>query len=36
MKFFDLFVELGASDEQLDFPVVYCSARSGIAKTNRR
>lgn len=29
---FDLFVELGASDEQLDFPVVYCSARSGIAK----
>lgn len=29
---FDLFVELGASDEQLDFPVVYCSARNGIAK----
>lgn len=29
---FDLFVELGASDEQLDFPIVYCSARDGIAK----
>ncbi|AKA70003.1 translational GTPase TypA [Clostridium scatologenes] len=29
---FDLFVELGASDEQLDFPVVYCSARAGFAK----
>ncbi|AAO35643.1 GTP-binding protein [Clostridium tetani] len=31
-EIFDLFVELGASDDQLDFPVVYCSARSGIAK----
>jgi GTP-binding protein len=31
---FDLFVELGANDEQLDFPIVYCSAKSGIAKTN--
>ncbi|ERI90330.1 GTP-binding protein TypA [Clostridiales bacterium oral taxon 876 str. F0540] len=29
---FDLFVELGADDEQLDFPIVYCSARDGIAK----
>jgi GTP-binding protein len=29
---FDLFVELGANDEQLDFPVVYCSAKAGIAK----
>ncbi|WP_142414496.1 translational GTPase TypA [Hathewaya massiliensis] len=29
---FDLFVELGANDEQLDFPIVYCSAKSGIAK----
>ena len=29
---FDLFVELGANDDQLDFPVVYCSARDGIAK----
>lgn len=31
---FDLFVELGANDEQLDFPIVYCSAKSGISKTN--
>ena len=31
---FDLFVELGANDLQLDFPVVYASARSGYAKYN--
>lgn len=31
---FDLFIELGASDEQLDFPTVYVSAREGIAKYN--
>lgn len=30
---FDLFVELGANDEQLDFKVIYASARDGIAKT---
>jgi len=29
---FDLFVELGANDEQLDFSVAYCSARAGFAK----
>ena len=29
---FDLFVELGATDEQLDFKVIYCSARDGYAK----
>lgn len=29
---FDLFIELGASDEQLDFPIVYCTARDGVAK----
>ncbi len=29
---FDLFIELGASDEQLDFSVVYCSAKAGFAK----
>jgi GTP-binding protein len=28
---FDLFVELGAHDEQLDFPVVYGSGREGYA-----
>jgi GTP-binding protein len=27
----DLFIELGANEEQLDFPVVYVSARFGIA-----
>jgi len=28
---FDLFVDLGASDEQLDFPIIYASARNGVA-----
>ncbi len=28
----ELFIELGANDEQLDFPVVYASAKDGIAK----
>lgn len=28
---FDLFVNLGATDEQLDFPIVYASAINGIA-----
>ena len=28
---FDLFDELGATDEQLDFPVIYASALSGFA-----
>ena len=28
----ELFIELGASDEQLDFPVVYGSGRDGYAK----
>ncbi|WP_305114025.1 translational GTPase TypA [uncultured Adlercreutzia sp.] len=31
-KVFDLMVELGASDEQLDFPVVYASAVNGYAR----
>ena len=31
---FDLFVKLDANDEQLDFPVVYCISREGIAKYN--
>ncbi|KGF47354.1 GTP-binding protein TypA [Veillonella montpellierensis DNF00314] len=30
----ELFMELEANDDQLDFPVVYASARAGIAKTN--
>ena len=28
---FDLFVDLGANDEQLDFPIIYGVAREGIA-----
>jgi GTP-binding protein len=28
---FDLFVELGATDEQLDFPIIYASGLSGFA-----
>jgi GTP-binding protein len=28
----DLFIELGANETQLDFPVVYTAARAGIAK----
>lgn len=31
---FDLFVDLGANDLQLDFPVVYASAKNGFAKIN--
>ena len=30
----ELFIELNANDEQLDFPVVYTSAKLGIAKLN--
>jgi GTP-binding protein len=29
---FELFLTLGATDEQLDFPTVYCIAKQGIAK----
>ena len=28
----ELFMELGADDDQLDFPVIYATARAGIAK----
>ena len=31
---FELFTELGATNEQLDFPVVYTVARDGVAKHN--
>ena len=31
---FDLFLELGANDEQLDFPIIYASAREGFARFN--
>ncbi|HEU5479927.1 MAG TPA: translational GTPase TypA [Candidatus Tumulicola sp.] len=29
---FDLFVELGANDEQADFPVIFTNAKAGVAK----
>lgn len=29
---FELFLSLGATDEQLDFPTIYCIAKQGIAK----
>src|SRR3989338_895043 len=31
---FDLFVSLGANDEQLDFPIIYASAIAGTATTD--
>ena len=31
---FDLFCDLGASDEQADFPVLYAIGKQGIAKTS--
>ena len=30
----ELFIELEANDDQLDFPVVYASAKNGVAKLN--
>ncbi len=34
MKCLELFIELNANDDQLDFPVIYASAKNGIAKMN--
>jgi len=31
---YDLFIDLDATEEQLDFPIVYTNARMGIAKLN--
>jgi GTP-binding protein len=31
---FDLMIELGASDEQLDFPILYAIGRQGIVRVN--
>lgn len=33
-KVLELFIDLGANDEQLNFPVIYASAKNGIAKMN--
>lgn len=30
-EIYDLFIELGANDDQIDFPVIYTSARSGVS-----
>lgn len=30
----DLFIELGANDDQLEFPVIYASAKDGYASHN--
>lgn len=31
---YDLFIELDATDEQLDFPVIYAAGRQGVATTD--
>jgi GTP-binding protein len=33
-ELFDLFIDLDATEEQLDFPILYTNARAGIAKVN--
>jgi len=33
-ELFDLFIDLDATEEQLDFPIIYTNARAGIAKTS--
>ncbi|TAM51639.1 MAG: translational GTPase TypA [Acidobacteria bacterium] len=32
-EIFDLFIDLDASEDQLDFPVLYCNARRGTCRT---
>ncbi|MBI4905689.1 MAG: translational GTPase TypA [Acidobacteria bacterium] len=31
---YDLFIDLDAREEQLEFPIIYANARAGLAKTN--
>jgi GTP-binding protein len=33
-EIYDLFIDLDATEDQLDFPVLYTNARTGVAKTN--
>ncbi|MDX9913491.1 MAG: translational GTPase TypA [Candidatus Moranbacteria bacterium] len=33
-EIFELFLELGATDEQLEFPIIYSIGKQGIAKNN--
>src|SRR5262245_19742643 len=31
-ELYDLFIDLDATEDQLEFPIIYCNARAGIAK----
>lgn len=33
-EIYDLFIDLDATEEQIEFPILYTNARAGIAKTN--
>lgn len=33
-EIYDLFIDLGAEDQQIDFPILYAIAKEGIAKTS--
>ncbi len=33
-ELYDLFIDLDATEEQLEFPIIYTNARTGIAKTS--
>ena len=33
-EIYDLFIDLDAAEDQLDFPVIYTNAKAGIAKTD--
>jgi len=33
-EIYDLFIDLGADDEQIDFPILYAVAKDGVAKTS--
>ncbi|MEE9153620.1 MAG: translational GTPase TypA [candidate division NC10 bacterium] len=33
-EIYDLFIDLDATEEQLEFPVYYCNARKGLCRTN--
>ncbi len=33
-EIYDLFIDLDAAEDQLDFPVLYTIAKTGVAKTS--
>src|ERR1041384_4660190 len=33
-EIYDLFIDLGANDQQIEFPILYSVSRDGVAKTN--